>query len=1199
MPEDVINPKALQPLYAPWDLPNKHRVKGGEVHKGRRPSGILVAQNLRAAVQEWREGIAGGGRYAGASETTLELLEHWFLNEHRVSTGRNGSSTPFRYHFCQQEAIETLIYLLEVRRINRLTTLVAEFGGHDAETAALGVNPEYDQWAKYAFKMATGSGKTKVMSLAIVWSYFHALRESDSPMAKHFVAIAPNITVFERLKEDFKPPSGGRDIFDADPLIPPAWRGDWNLTVLLQDEVSGATTGGILYLTNIHRLYDTTKRKGKKGAETYDWAGPAVSKAKALDIGSLLRDKVTSHKGVMILNDEAHHVWDPDSAWNEAIEFTHTTIRRKFGEAFGIAAQLDFSATPKDNKGQFFQNIICDFPLGEAVDAGIVKTPIIGRATNLKEQPGDDAAVVYQRHLLLGYERWKASRDEWARSGKKPLMFVMTEDTEAADQIARELNRSELFKELNGRTINLHTNLKGKLKKVGKGTGAHYEFVESDKEISDDDLEELRKLSRELDTDPQHYCIVSVLMLREGWDVRNVTTIVPLRPYTSKANILPEQTLGRGLRRMTAPGDVDEILTVVEHKAFASLYQQELSQQGLEIEIVEVDKVPRTTVTIYPDPTKPNFRDLEIELPQLIQEYHVVAELKGLTIDDVRSRFHKIGLRPIRLGEKAATEIPYEGRTLLTDEIVQQMTIHIPLLKNGFGAVAYYREQMERMCSIRGTHAILAPLIQSFLEEILFEERREINDPQLVNRLGDADVAEHLRAVFVPLIRERIIRREERALGGPPVRLSSWKPFQATHSETRPTVNSPGTLFNLVPCNRELEVAFAKFATASEDVSAFAKNAGPQALRIDYLASGARLAFYTPDFFVRTRDGNCFLVETKGREDKEVPAKARAASSWCKAATSKRIDWTYVYVPQGTFERLDSNRFGDLVSLCQPALAELIQEDDLPQLKLFARIEETANLRLSDFIRAEDFQRLPPRHQTNVTQAVMLFRFTENKPNLSFAPVFTPLIGSLEDGCNALLIERLSPYVPNTKRAQEDFFSPDLSTLPKEKHRYYASEINKLQRVIVHKSPISPMGHLKFALEIGLGTEETGMFFDALHDAFGRPESKKLLDKLVEVYEFRNKYIAHYEKEIVAKDAAESQLGNWIALLVEVQQIRSRDAVLMRYRELVERKHLSGKLGSDDASELTRLQAQLDHYDDSFYRPILARLKTLARREDS
>src|SRR5208337_3998824 len=142
---------------------------------------------------------------------------------------------------------------------------------------------------------------------------FHALRESGSEMAKHFVVIAPNLTVYERLKEDFKPEHGGADIFDRDPLIPIEWIGDWNMSVVLQDEASGAATGGVLYLTNIHRLYDTAGKKGKE-AETYGFMGPPVSKSKALDTGAALRDRITSHKRVMLLNDEAHHVWDPESA---------------------------------------------------------------------------------------------------------------------------------------------------------------------------------------------------------------------------------------------------------------------------------------------------------------------------------------------------------------------------------------------------------------------------------------------------------------------------------------------------------------------------------------------------------------------------------------------------------------------------------------------------------------------------------------------------------------------------------------------------------------------------------------------------------------------------------------------------------------------------------------------------------------------
>src|SRR5439155_25955977 len=229
--------------------------------------------------------------------------------------------------------------------------------------------------------------------------------------------------------------------------------------------------------------------------------------------------------------------------------YLHDTLTKRAGN--GLVAQLDFSATPKDNKGNVFKYVVCDAPLGEAVDAGIVKTPVIGRGQKLVPRVHENAAYEYENHITLGYLRWLESRKEWERSGKKPLMFVMTEDTQAADDIARRLNSDPIYSELNDKTINLHTKLKGKIKWYGGKAKGYPQFVESEKEISDEDLKDLRRLSRELDQNTSPFrCIVSVLMLREGWDVRNVTTIVPLRPYTSKANILPEQTLGRGLRRM-------------------------------------------------------------------------------------------------------------------------------------------------------------------------------------------------------------------------------------------------------------------------------------------------------------------------------------------------------------------------------------------------------------------------------------------------------------------------------------------------------------------------------------------------------------------------------------------------------------------------------------------------------------------------
>jgi type III restriction enzyme len=160
--------------------------------------------------------------------------DNWFNRAHRKTTP-DGEEFEFRYYFCQREAVETLIYLKEVRRIEYLSQIIADFGGVNAELQALGITEDEDAWSRYAFKLATGAGKTKVMSLCIVWSYFHALREPDSEMARHFVVIAPNLTVYERLKDDF----GNGRVFEEDPLIPPEWRGDWNLSVVLQDEASG------------------------------------------------------------------------------------------------------------------------------------------------------------------------------------------------------------------------------------------------------------------------------------------------------------------------------------------------------------------------------------------------------------------------------------------------------------------------------------------------------------------------------------------------------------------------------------------------------------------------------------------------------------------------------------------------------------------------------------------------------------------------------------------------------------------------------------------------------------------------------------------------------------------------------------------------------------------------------------------------
>ncbi len=1123
MLDHVVNPVALEPLYAPHEEPNRHRARAriagapAQILKGRRKSDIVIAQNLRWVVKQWRE-----AEYPGASDTTRELLQHWFERDHLVQTP-DGDRLPFRYYFCQREAIETLIYLHEMRRMRSLSSIVEEFSGENTFEAALGVNPDQDRWPKYAFKVATGAGKTKIMSLAIVWSYFHALRESDSPLARHFVAIAPNLTVYERLREDFAPAGGGPDVFAKDPLIPAEWLGDWNLSVVLQDEAGGATTGGTLYLTNVHRLYDPKRRT--REAETYEWMGPSVSRAKALDTGAALRERVTSHDRVMVLNDEAHHLWDPGSAWNEAITWLNDATAERGG---GIAAQLDFSATPKDNQGRIFQHVVCDAPLGEAVDAGIVKTPIIGRGEGLKEGASENAAERYLEHLLIGYKRWQKSKEEWQKSGKKPLMFVMTEDTEAADQITRRLNTDSMFKDLNGTTINLHTRLKGRIVR----RKPYPVFEESESEISDEDLKELRKLSRELDSGASPYqCIVSVLMLREGWDVRNVTTIVPLRPYNAPANILPEQTLGRGLRRMDPFGNVAEVVTVVEHPAFVSLYQQQLNQEGVPIEAVNVNDIPSTTVTIYPDVHNKDTAKLEVVLPGVSPGFRRIPKLEGLTIDDVRQKFRQY--KPLPLGEARPEEIQYEGRALLTNEIVEQMKFKLPLLESGAGAVSFFREELENITRLRGTHPVLAPLVEEFLTEILFGERVSLFDPRLACRLADQDVREHIRATFVPLILARTTQAEERTPRGTGFPVSIWKPYQATHSATQPALPADRTLFNLVPCNRELEVAMTKFLDHAPDVAAFCKNAGPQALRIDYLTGAGRLSLYTPDFPARRTDGKYVLVETKGRVDHDVPLKARAAVAWCESA-----GWDYLYVPETMFKQASSDRLADLQRMCLPALRDLLAETEKRQLVLQfgegGRFEDA----LAEFIPAEEFGVLPPFYQRGIKQAIETFRFFEKKGGVSFAPVFACLLGPLDEAAKGVLLDFLGESVPAEPRAQKEFFSPEYGMMPHGKVDFLRRQANNLRRTLVDRNGLMPVGLLQWCLEYARqSTREAGGVFGVVKVKFAQASKGDMLEVVARIYDFRNQFVAHQDHELTDAKLAKAALGEWTRSLFRVWKL--------------------------------------------------------------
>ncbi len=1131
---ETLNLDSVTPLYAPWEEPVAHRARAVQVGKPasivarRRPSKLPVVNTLRGLVREWRE-----NEYPGASKTTRTLLHYWFERSHRVP-GPDGD-IDFRYYFCQREAIETLIYLKEVRKTDRVSQILAEYGGPLLEAAAHGVPPEEDAWARAAFKMATGSGKTKAMALAIAWSYFHALFETDSPMAKHFVVIAPGLTVYERLKDDL---AGGK-VFDppprGDPVIPPEWRGDWNISVVEQDAAGGAATGGVIYLTNIHRLYDPSKRKGKKDAEYHTFMGPSVSKASALDVGAALRERIAAHKSIMVLNDEAHHVWDPDSAWNEAIDALHEGCRRKGGT--GVVHQLDFSATPKDDQGNLFKHCVCDTPLGEAVDGGIVKFPIIGKASKLHEGISENAGWKYDTHLRLGYNRWKVATEEWSKVGKKALLFVMCASTQEADEITKRMNDDpEVFPDLKGRTINLHTNLKGKVVMKGSGEDRQPVFVEKEGDITDEDLKALRKLSRELDSgDSPYLCIVSVLMLREGWDVKNVTTIVPLRKYSAESKILAEQTLGRGLRRMTGPGTpggVVETVTVIDHPAFAELYREELEQEGVIPEIADADKPQKTTVDIFVD-SKKDAAKLDIVLPQLSAGVKRKPMLDAPTMADVKKGF--VNLRKLPLDVKTDRVIDFEGRSLTTGELLSKLRIDLPQMQTAALAVTYYVSLIEAECKVQGLFPKIGGLIQSFIEEVLFEQAVSLYDPRLAARLGDPDVATHVLHVFVPIVRDRTISTEVRAPELPPVSLKDWKPYKASHSERNPCKYAAKTMFNLIPCRGGLEAALVPgLDLADNGVAAFAKNSGPQSLRIDYVKANGQLSTYTPDFFVRGEDGVMYLVETKGREDTDVSRKARAAVAWCEAASKVGVKWQYVYVTENGMHAMSGGDFSHLVRACAPALQTLIHEKEIQEAApLFAEaIAKEVKAALPAFVNQAALDVLSEADRKAAEESLLMFEFLSKREGVNLAPAFTSLLGAIDNAAKAMIASKLGPLVPGLPADQRTWFEPYAQGTPARPAEWYKRTAQNLKKTLLFQSGLMPMGLLRDCMDYALNDKaKIGGIFDSLKQAFLYTGSRKVLEELTAVYDFRNKHVAHQESPMTDAKVGGLALGRWIRLL--------------------------------------------------------------------
>jgi type III restriction enzyme len=229
--------------------------------------------------------------------------------------------------------------------------------------------------------------------------------------------------------------------------------------------------------------------------------------------------------------------------------------------------QVDFTATPKKDNGSIFVQTVSDYPLVEAIYQNIVKLPVLPDSKSryeLKEKMSSNFPEKYEDYIHLGYQEWKKTYNENIKLNKKSVLFIMVDDTKNCDEVGKYLENRYI--ELKNSVLVIHTNKDGSLS-----------HADNKKDI----LDELRKAANEIDKSNSPYkVIVSVLVLKEGWDVRNVSTIVGLRTFSSSSKILPEQTLGRGLRLMYPGENIQEKVSVIGTEAFMA-FVESIEKEGI------------------------------------------------------------------------------------------------------------------------------------------------------------------------------------------------------------------------------------------------------------------------------------------------------------------------------------------------------------------------------------------------------------------------------------------------------------------------------------------------------------------------------------------------------------------------------------------------------------------------------------------
>lgn len=383
-----------------------------------------------------------------------------------------------------------------------------------------------------AFSIATGIGKTRLMGAIIAYLY---LKKGIN----NFFILAPNLTLYEKLIKDFSDTTYDKYVFKGISefvALPP--------TIVNADNYNDRQ--GSLYSKLRINIFNISKfnKDSKEGTK-------GVPRMRRLSeyLGQAYFDYLASLPDLVILMDEAHRY--------------HADASKKAINELRPVLGFEMTATPFDEKGKAFKNIVFEYNLAEALDDGLyVKNPAIAKARNFNKDnfTPEEIEIIKLEDGITCHERTKLAIEMYAKQNGlhvvKPFILVA----------CRDINHAKAVKELLESERIYHGAYKGKVLQIDSSTK------------KDDEIE--RQFVALESPDNKIEIVVHVNMLKEGWDVNNLYTIIPLR--ASEAAILIEQTIGRGLRlpyggQRTGNKDVDT-LTVIAHDNFQKVIEE--AQKG-------------------------------------------------------------------------------------------------------------------------------------------------------------------------------------------------------------------------------------------------------------------------------------------------------------------------------------------------------------------------------------------------------------------------------------------------------------------------------------------------------------------------------------------------------------------------------------------------------------------------------------------